>query len=755
MHPKAVNAYLVRVGAEVVNFRRAIVKIFRGHYYHERASIKIGADGDVTCSVKEFAPTKEEAAAMKEALQGIEFPRTIKARTLEGLALKGETFKFIDRKEGLIIMVQERRIHSNGTKSYLPWVMLSDGEWAQMEPDDGLPFWKPKRRLGPGARVMIHEGAKAASFATDLVAKEADHPWLEELSLYEHWGMIGGALAPHRTNYEELNAEAPKEVVYVCDRDQPGESALQKVSARWGKRLKGIKFGDRFPETWDMADEMPATLFKNGRYLGPKLRDLIKPATWATELVHAGGKGRPVTVLKYDFAAEWLHCIRPEVFIHRDWSSELLSATEFNSTVAPFSHVDDTARLLRKDDASKNSVLKYDPSLPPGVYGGSERGHFINTHCPTSIDPEEGDDGPWLEFMEHLAPDDTDRLELERWCATLIARPDIRMHYGVLLISETQGVGKGTLGEKILAPLVGNLNASYPSESEIVDSNFNYWLSHKRLAVVHEIYAGHSSKAYNKLKSTITDKFVTVSRKYLPNYEIENWVHIFACSNSKRAIKLSMDDRRWFVPLLTEEKRPAEYWERLNCWLVDEGGLGVIRHWAEAWLKVNAPVMRGTDAPWSKLKREIVEEGYSPGQELVARTLDQIKEGNDGKDLFVLDLDLVELIKQQIYDGRHSDKLERPATVRAVAKAAGWFLGPKKSKVKAWGPRRYGARIVATSRALADTPQGELCNEKMPEAERRWPVPPDPAASCRGNGWRSRISSAPTALPGAGPTPAT
>ena len=102
---------------------------------------------------------------------------------------------------------------------------------------------------------------------------------------------------------------------------------------------------------------------------------------------------------------------------------------------------------------------------------------------------------------------------------------------------------------------------------------------------------------------------MTVSRKYLPNYEIENWVHIFACSNSKRAIKLSMDDRRWFVPLLTEEKRPAEYWERLNCWLVDEGGLGVIRHWAEAWLETNAPVMRGRDAPWSKLKREIVEEG--------------------------------------------------------------------------------------------------------------------------------------------------
>lgn len=722
MHPKAVNAYLVRVGAEVVNFRRAIIKIWRGHYYHERAVIRIKPDGSVTCSIKEFAPTKEEFENMKASLEDVEFPRTIKARSMEGLSLKGETFQFIDRKDGFIIMVQERKIHPNGTKSYLPWVMLSTGEWASMEPDDGLPFWKPSTRLGPGARIMIHEGAKSASAATNIVETKADHPWLEELSLYEHWGMIGGALAPQRTNYEELSAEAPSEVIYVCDRDRPGEAALQKVSARWGKKLKGIRFGDRFPETWDIADKIPNTLFKGGRYIGPKLKELMEPATWATDLINTGSKGRPATVIKFDFAEEWHHCIRPEVFIHRDWPHDLLTASEFNSTIAPYSHVDDTARLLRKDSASKSSVLKYDPGSPPGVYGGDENGRYINTHCPTRIAREDGELGLWTEFINHLAPDDADRLELERWCATLIARPDIRMHYGVLLISETQGIGKGTLGEKILAPLIGALNVSYPSENEIVDSNFNYWLAHKRLAVVHEIYAGHSSKAYNKLKSTITDKFVTVSRKYMPNYEIENWVHVFACSNSKRAIKLSMNDRRWFVPLLAEEKKSAAYWEKLNLWLTDEGGLESIYNWACVWLEDNEPVQRGMDAPWSALKKEIVEEGYSPGQQLVSRTLERIKEQSNGKDVFLLDLDLVELIKQQIHDGRHSDKLERPATVRTVAKACGWFIGPKKSKVKAWGPHRYGARLIASSKALADTAQGELCNEKMPEVERRWPL---------------------------------
>jgi hypothetical protein len=64
------------------------------------------------------------------------------------------------------------------------------------------------------------------------------------------------------------------------------------------------------------------------------------------------------------------------------------------------------------------------------------------------------------------------------------------MKYGVLLISEQQSVGKSTLSEKILRPLVGEHYVSIVSESEIVDSNFNGWAAHKRLPITHEIYQG-------------------------------------------------------------------------------------------------------------------------------------------------------------------------------------------------------------------------------------------------------------------------
>jgi hypothetical protein len=720
-HPEALRAYLARVGAEVINFRKAIIKDWRGHYYKERCLIRIKADGDIICSVGEYAPTKEERAAIKSALAEIDFPKTIVARREQLVELKeltrgGVLYEFTDRPSGGVVMVQETRREKSGSKHYIPWVFMSDGVWRAMEPDSGLPFWKPDAG-SKGARIMIHEGAKAAAAACAIVAGKDPHPWKDELSLFEHWGMIGGALAPHRTNYEELRREAPAEVVYACDRDRAGESALQKVSKHWGGHLKGLKYSDRFPESWDIADPMPKKLFgKDGRYLGPRLAELLSPATWATEKVPTGEGGkREVTQIRSDFADEWLHCVRPAVFIHKEWPNELLTAAEFDNKVRPFSHATQTSALLMADGASKASVLRYDPREKSGVYVDGDNGHYINTHTPSRIVAQEGDCSLWEDFIHSLVRDESDRQEVIRWCATLVCRPEVRMLYGMLMISEKQGIGKGTLGEKILAPLVGAANVSYPSEAEVVESQFNYWLSHKRLAVVHEIYAGQSSKAYNKLKNTITDKFVTVSQKYMASYMMENWIHIFACSNSRRALKLSADDRRWFVPQLSEKKQNSLYWKRLNNWLVEEDGLGKIKWWMEQWLSAegNEPVIQGADAPWSTLKKELVEEGYSPGQTLVAQKLEELGAKFNGEGCFVLDTDLVAMIRQQLYDGRFNDRLERPLTVRTVAKTLGWHIGETRAQVAGWGKETFGGRVIASSEELATLTPGQLAEKGL------------------------------------------
>ena len=453
---------------------------------------------------------------------------------------------------------------------------------------------------------------------------------------------------------------------------------------------------------------MPSNLFsKSGRYIGPTFEELTIPATRATEPApNPAGTGRMITRARRFFIEEWQHSIQPEVFIHKDWPNRIYSADDFNSLVRPFSDVDDTARIVKQDIVSKACVLKYDPSKKPGVYAGEGDGRTMNTFVPSNLKPEKGDVKPWLEFMELLVPNEHDRTELLRWCATLIARPDIRMMYGALLVSETQGVGKGTLGEKILAPLVGSTNVSYPSESEIVDSNFNPWLAHKRLAVVHEIYAGHSAKAYDKLKSIITDRYVAVNKKFQSSYDVENWLHIFACSNSTRAIQLTSDDRRWLVPGVTEEKQNPAYWVKFNAWLND-GGLNFIAWWAREWLKKNPPVKSGEPAPWSSAKQAVIEEGYSPGMDLVARFLDCAMEEAGDTPPIIIDADLVSLISQVIYRGSHSQYLERPQTIRKVAKARDWYAGPQ-VQLSPFGRRGAKAHLLSTNKAMANRLPGQL-----------------------------------------------
>lgn len=695
--PAALLEYYERIGAEVRNFRGGIVKSYHGDYYTERGIIKITADGEVRASNNEHAPTESEKNLIKAQWDQNNFPKHIHAeetgakRQSERLMEErpeGVVHEFISRVTGKVVMLQQRYYEASGKRQFIPWTLWSDGVWRRMEPDNKLPLWKPVSSRK--ARIMVHEGSKSAMAAEEIALDPGSkHPWREYLSLFEHWGMIGGALAPQRTDWSELTREKPEEVIYVCDNDRPGTEALPKVSKMYGRKMNGIVFDERWEEGWDIADPMPEEFWYQGLYIGPEMQDMLKPATYATETIHGEGKGRPVTVVTSDFAGEWYHSVIPEAYVHRNWPNDIKTHEEFNNFIAPYSGVSDTATKLQKHDSSKGVRLIYTPELGSGIYNDftGSGGLVLNTFMGSKVLPLEGDVSPFFEFMEHLIPNEIDRREMIRWIITLVSKPEVKMLYGALLISEQQGVGKGTLGEKILTPLVGKSNVSFPTESEIVDSSFNYWAAHKRLAVVHEIYAGHSSKAYNRLKSIITDGGIMVNKKYLAPYLVDNWLHVFACSNSMGALKLSQDDRRWFVPKLTGNKGTAKWWSELNHWLV-KGGLRKIKHWSDQQsLDPEKVVMRGETAPMTEAKREVIQEGYSEAMRLAYRVLSHIKEEayESGKVMVVLDTELIRLAKEVVYKDRYSQFMERPLTMRKVAQAAGFHVGDHKITCKEWG----------------------------------------------------------------------
>ncbi len=306
--------------------------------------------------------------------------------------------------------------------------------------------------------MFLHEGAKAARSMAHLIARNTSetkaaydaHPWNMALSYAAHVGWIGGADNAYRTDWQPLLRLAKSRTIYaVADNDAKGKNAVSHISRRLRRKMTAILFDDDFPGGFDLADEWP--MHKKWwaerdkaqageghmlRYIGPSLHDLSHPATWATEPVFTGKSGRPAFTIRDDFASEWLVSQDPHLFAHTQ-SNHLLAPEVFNRTVAPFSDVDDTARLLVKNLSVHADGITYQPALPKdlGRLITVDGKKLINTYRAPTIRPLTGHPGPFLDFIDRMFPIPSDRSEVLRWCATLIARPDVRMHYGLLLIS--------------------------------------------------------------------------------------------------------------------------------------------------------------------------------------------------------------------------------------------------------------------------------------------------------------------------------
>jgi hypothetical protein len=635
----AMEAYCKRIGAVRRNFRRWVREEEIGpRYKKDRDVISINIQTravrfDVTKD--EFKPTAEEKAAIEKEAMEATFPKSIHFGNKDNIlskVRKGSTVTFfVDRKAEEktkpYIMAQERYVKKDGSKVIIPWTVWDDGQARPMEPDSALlPLWKPDHATG--LPIMIHEGEKAARFCDDLVNSPArrgalaDHPWGAELQQYEHWGWIGGAGNPHRTDWASVPDGV--DVVVVADKDAPGINAVSDISRRLNRPLKAIMFRDEsFPEGFDLADDWPAEFFvakvEGGNetfYDGPTLDGSLRPVTWATKIVSPPKEKKVQFALLDHFAKEWIKIANPSAFINKHRPQEMMNIDQFNGFIAPYSHKGvKVAEDLEREIVTKLDTISYRPGSKRQVHIKGK--DTYNVWMPPRFKPQEGDPAPFLEYLAHLIPDPDDRLKVMRYLATLIARPQTRLFFGLFLVSQTQGVGKSLLA-LVLNNVLGESNCSFPRESQIVEGKFNTWMAEKRLVFVHEIFAGRSYKAYDKLKEYITEKNdegLEVERKYMDPYKVENWAHFILCSNYMKGLYIPNDDRRWFIPEVNEKKLPHKKATEFVRWL-RTGGYSIIMKWAEDFLEDNKPFEPGENAPVSDRKKLIVDEGRDDDQRM-------------------------------------------------------------------------------------------------------------------------------------------
>lgn len=627
--------YLLRIGAVPRTLFTAVIEKKLGkRYWEDQSVIKFDKKtGFVSVFPKsneeEYEPTKEEQSLIStEWKDSIDLFPKIKYlplnllddhlnEDLQKAMQEKRLFVFEDPKGEFCLMLEERidvSFNNKNGKRYVRWSYWSDKKWRKLEAVDNkgkIPLYGLSQ-LKDHSIVFLHEGAKSADACKNL---SEDHPWYDVLKDGAHIGWVGGALNPHRTSWRALRNSRPDKVYIIPDNDTEGYSSVPHISKELDCVCYSVQWPDNFPARFDLADPFPNKMYKNGKYTGCSFEECLTPATFLTKLV-LNESGKISMELRSHAKNFYVHVLKSDQWVCKDNPNIVLEESLLKKTIRKFHHniggpfkILDLFKLTQNKEYVRFSYRpdKYEQGAP-GIISDGE--FTFNKYHPGPVlihnVKSNKQYNPWEEFLEYLLPVDEERDHAKRWIATLIARPEIRMKWSMLMISYTQGIGKSTLGEGILMPLVGMRNSSVVRESDIL-SAFNSWAAFRRLIVIEEIYAGQSWKAYQLLQSVITDPFIRVNEKHTRTFTCENWCHVFACSNEHKALKVSRADRRWFFPEVSEVRWPDKKFDFFYNWL-HSNGLGIIKHWAHSY---NKYVEKGEHAPVSEKKKEIIQESMS------------------------------------------------------------------------------------------------------------------------------------------------
>ncbi len=165
----------------------------------------------------------------------------------------------------------------------------------------------------------------------------------------------------------------------------------------------------------------------------------------------------------------------------------------------------------------------------------------------STAEPTESELKLWLDYWESFIPDEKEKARLIQWTAHLTFKPEVKTGIVVLVHGTTQGTGKSTLGE-IVSELVGIENSTKPANAkETLTGRFNSELEGKVLFCIDELYANENFAVSNAIKNKVTEPRLSIERKGIDSYSIDNFCNFYANSNHLTPVGLEKDDRRWEV----------------------------------------------------------------------------------------------------------------------------------------------------------------------------------------------------------------
>lgn len=196
---------------------------------------------------------------------------------------------------------------------------------------------------------------------------------------------------------------------------------------------------------------------------------------------------------------------------------------------------------------------------------------YYNTYIPPDIKPVPGKDyNVVLEHLHYLFEGDKESITyFLYWMAFTVRYPEIRIPWAPIIISSCQGVGKGWLFH-LMVKLLGEENCKRIDPQDLTEQKitFNEWWGGTLLCL------DEVDPKYNfieKLKPIITETSGIINEKYGRKIQRDIFCNVIAFSNHFNALKLDINDRRWWVIYSRVSLKPPEYYVYLYAWLKTTG----------------------------------------------------------------------------------------------------------------------------------------------------------------------------------------
>lgn len=210
-----------------------------------------------------------------------------------------------------------------------------------------------------------------------------------------------------------------------------------------------------------------------------------------------------------------------------------------------------------------------------------DHNRFLNTWPGFAVSPKEGNVDGWLKVGLRICGYDEDDLQhLIEYCAFMRQHPDKKCNWHPVIVG-ISGAGK----DSFFAPLVrmfGERSAGNIKQSDIGDAYDDAFIK-KKLVVMSEasgITAGKMERLKELAASTSSAYSILNEKKGLRIRQKNLWA-IIILSNNLNALKLTPNERRFFV-LTCDEVMPADEAREFYAEFVEsDGGVAAIAHYLD------------------------------------------------------------------------------------------------------------------------------------------------------------------------------